>query len=183
MFSKIRPTPIEITTSLPGDNILPSADLVMDRAFDLPTSKAQVWPWIAQLGKNRAGWYFPKSIELFIPRGRRALRTINPKLQGYKVGDRIDDWGGKDGYLEIAELDPPNLVVFKSTRGKISMSWVICLSGNGKDTRVAIRLRLTSSGRKRFIRLGELFDKLTILGLGAGLRERLAYLADGADSH
>jgi len=47
-----RPTGPEIgpSTGHPGDSLVPDADadadVVMDRAFDLPAPPEQVWPWI-----------------------------------------------------------------------------------------------------------------------------------------
>ena len=41
---------------LPGDDLV-RADVVMDRGFDLPAPPDEVWPWLVQLGKRRAGWY------------------------------------------------------------------------------------------------------------------------------
>ena len=44
----------------------------MDRGFDLPATPVEIWPWLTQLGKNRAGWYFPRWVERIIPSDRRA---------------------------------------------------------------------------------------------------------------
>src|ERR1700743_1659022 len=121
MFSSITPTAEEIKNTLAGDDIIAQADVVMDRAFTLPGTPEQVWPWFMQLGKNRAGWYFPRSIERFIPKKRRALWSIEPSFQNLEVGKIIDDWGGKNGYFEVAILQPPLALVHKSTRGKLSM--------------------------------------------------------------
>jgi hypothetical protein len=45
----------------PGDDIVPDAAVVMDRDRILPAPARDVWPWIVQLGKDRAGWYMPRS--------------------------------------------------------------------------------------------------------------------------
>src|ERR1700722_5204720 len=44
----------------PGDALVAPADVVMDRAFTVPGPVEQVWPWLVQLGKRRAGWYLPR---------------------------------------------------------------------------------------------------------------------------
>jgi hypothetical protein len=90
------------------------------------------------------------------------------------VGKVIDDWGGRDGYFEVAHLQPPNILVHQSTRGKLSMSWAIILRTDNTSTRVLIRLRMAPVRRKFLARtVGGLVDALTIVGLAAGLRERL----------
>ena len=50
----------EVAASLPGDAIVPDARVVIDRATTLAAPPERVWPWIVQLGKRRAGWYFPR---------------------------------------------------------------------------------------------------------------------------
>ena len=161
--------------ALPGDDIIAQPNAVMDRAFTLDATPAEVWPWFMQLGKNRAGWYFPRWVERFVPRRKRGLWRIENSLQDHKVGDVIDDWGGKDGYLEVAQLEAPKTLVYKSTRGKLSMSWAITLWPEAEKTRVIIRLRLTSPKNHWFLHtFGELLDKLTIAGLARGLGQRLA---------
>ena len=55
----VRPTADEVATGLPGDDLV-SADVTMDRAFTLDASSSTVWPWLVQIGKDRAGWYLPE---------------------------------------------------------------------------------------------------------------------------
>ena len=80
---------------LPGDDLV-AADVVMDRGFDLPAPPEDVWPWLVQLGKRRAGWYLPASVERLVPPSRRALRHVEPRWLVHEVGDVIPDWGGAD---------------------------------------------------------------------------------------
>ena len=186
-FAGIAPTPEEVARELPGDDLVPDAALVMDRAFTLPGSPADVWPWFVQLGKRRAGWYLTSAVERAIPRSRRALRRLDPALAGLRVGEVIPDWGGRDAYFEVAALEAPAVLVHRSTRGPTRLSWAIVLreAGTAEEprTRVALRLRL---GPVRHLRLartaGGLIDALTIAGLAAGLRERLAAGDDVADA-
>ena len=55
--SRVAPTPDEVARPLPGDDLVPHATTVMDRALTLPAPPEAVWPWLVQLGKRRAGWY------------------------------------------------------------------------------------------------------------------------------
>jgi hypothetical protein len=164
------------TQGLPGDQLIPHANVVMDRAFTLAARPDQVWPWFVQLGKNRAGWYLPRSVERFIAPGRRALRRLDPALLAAApaVGDRIDDWGGKHAYFELAVNDPPHSLVYTSRRGRVELSWAIALAANDGRTQVRLRLRLAGVRRRWLANsVGDWFDALTVAGLAAGLRERL----------
>src|SRR6476659_5401480 len=91
-FAAVAPTPAERMARLPGDELV-HADVQLDRAFTLPAPPAEVWPWLVQLGKGRAGWYLPRSAERFVPPSRRAVRRVVPELQHLAVGETIPDWG------------------------------------------------------------------------------------------
>ena len=178
-FAGIRPSPEEVARELPGDELVPGAAVVMDRAFTLRGSAADVWPWFVQLGKRRAGWYLTSTVERVIPRSRRALRRLDPELLGLAVGDIIPDWGGRDATFQVAILEAPEVLVYRSTRGSTNLSWAIVLRDAGTSrapqTRVALRLRVGPVRHRMLAKgVGGLLDALTIVGLAAGLRERLA---------
>jgi len=170
----VAPRSSEISAAAAGDDLVPHPDVVMDRGFTLPAPPERVWPWFAQLGKNRAGWYLPTWVEALLPRRRRALRRIDPALQQLRPGDVIDDWGGRDATFEIVTHDPPHSLVHRSTRGRLELSWAIHLTADGDGTRVHLRLRLAGVRRRRWAEYGGgLLDLLTVAGLAAGLRERV----------
>lgn len=170
----VRPTSAERLATLPGDDLVPDADVVMDRAFGLVARPSSVWPWIGQLGKGRSGWYFPRWVEVVIPLRRRGIRRIDPALQHLRPGDVIPDWGGPDATFEVVTHEPPHVLVHRSTRGRIRLSWAIVLRADGSGTRVHLRLRMAGIRRRRLAEIGGgAFDLLTVAGLAAGLRERL----------
>jgi hypothetical protein len=178
MFESVEASPEDVGRPLPGDDLVARADVVMDRAFDLPATPERVWPWFVQLGKRRAGWYLPRSVERFVPASRRALRRIDPALQQLRVGSVIPDWGGKHEMFRVAVVDPPRALVHTTRRGRVFGSWAIVLTPYdgtaGPVTHVQLRLRLSPVRRRRLAgTAGELFDATTIAGLAAGLRERL----------
>ena len=164
----------EIGAALPGDEVVPDAQLTMDRAFDLPAEPDAVWPWFAQLGKNRAGWYLPAWVERVVPARRRGLRRIDPSLQHLAPGDVIDDWGGRDATFTVVEHAPPTTIVHRSERSALRISWVIVLRPGPGGTRVHLRFRIAGVRQVWLVRTGgELMDLLTVAGLAAGLRERV----------
>src|ERR1044072_8571084 len=105
-----RPTAAERAATLPGDDLITAKDprdlVVMDRAFSLPAPPDEVWPWLVQLGKQRAGGYLPRWAERVIPPSRRGLRDLDPAYLSLRVGDVIPDWGGRDETFTVAELEP-----------------------------------------------------------------------------
>jgi hypothetical protein len=173
---------------MPGDDIVPDAAVVMDREHVLPAPAKDIWPWILQLGKDRAGWYMPRWVDwVFIPRHRRSLRRIDDRWQTLVPGQHVPDWGPSDPTFEVVSIDAPNALVYQSIRARkprggvarpdLMLSWAFVLEDlpNGWS-RLRIRLRTNQIGR-RFPRAAELMtdtiDRLTVALLFAGLRERV----------
>jgi hypothetical protein len=175
MFANILPEAEDIKLSLPGDDLIQNPTAVIDSAFDLPGTPLEVFPWFLQLGKRRAGWYFPRRVERFIPHSKRGLRYIESKWQKLEVGQRIPDYGGKNGYLDCFYLEANKAIGYTSKRGNITMTWVLTFWPAEEHSRVVIRLRIKTSKRSPsfLTKFGKVFDRLTIAGLAAGLKERL----------
>jgi hypothetical protein len=177
MFASVAPSADDAARALPGDDLVQDADVVMDRAFDLPAPPEAVWPWFLQLGKKRAGWYLPRSVERFVPPSRRGLRHLDAALvDEVHVGHVIPDWGGRHASFEVAILEPSRALVHTTRRGHTRGSWAIVLTpiDRSQRTHVQLRLRLSPVRRRWLARsVGELFDAATVAGLAAGLRERV----------
>lgn len=164
---------------LPGDELIPAAQVVMDRRAGLLAPPEAVWPWLLQLGKGRAGWYLSRRLERLIPRRNRALWVIEPSYQQVSLGDRVSDYG-PDGWFEARVVDPPHALVWWSERGRgLRLTWSLVLERSGSHgSELKIRLRINRRLGRRAPALvergAELFDRVTIWILIAGLRERLA---------
>lgn len=184
-------TDAEVARTLPGDDLIAGTTHVIDRAATIPASAASTWPWIVQLGKQRAGWYFPRWIELAIPRSRRGLRTIDPALT-LSTGQRVPDWGPGDPQFEVALIAPEQALVYLTLRQRsrnfswperinpmpddvMACSWALVLTPlDATRTRLHLRLRVrTRRDRSPLMFLGGLFDWMTIAPLFVGLRERV----------
>ncbi len=167
-----------MVASLPGDEIVSDAQVVMDRGARLPAPPDRVWPWLLQLGKGRAGWYLPRALERLIRPRRRSLRVIEPAFQEVSVGDRVADYGPQ-GWFEARIVDPPHALVWSSERGRdLQLTWALVLEPSGEyasELRIRLRINRRLGRRVPFMleRGAELFDRLTIWMMLAGLRERL----------
>lgn len=170
----MKPTAAEVAAPLPGDDEVPDATVVMDRAVSLDAPPDAVWPWLVQLGKRRAGWYLPAAVERVVPRGRRALRRLEPRWQELAVGDVVPDYGGADATFTVAAITAPHHLVYTSVRGHLRLSWALVLSPAGRGTRLQLRLRIAGVRRPWLAdTVGSGFDLVTVAGMAAGLRERL----------
>jgi proline iminopeptidase len=65
----------------------------------------RVWPWLAQMGWDRGGWYSWDRID---NAGRPSATEVHPEWQGLTVGDQLRAWspGGLLAPWEVAALEP-----------------------------------------------------------------------------
>lgn len=101
--------PGEATAALPGDELLPHADLVATRAIGIRAPGAAVWPWIAQMGQDRGGFYSYDILENLVGCEIRSADRIVPAWQGVAVGDpfRLHP----EVALRVARVDPGRALV------------------------------------------------------------------------
>jgi hypothetical protein len=76
----------EVRGPMPGDDILAKPSFNATRAVTIKASPDRVWPWIVQIGYDRAGFY---SYDLFDHGARPSSRRIVPEFQQLKVGDWV----------------------------------------------------------------------------------------------
>jgi hypothetical protein len=74
---------------LPGDDIIATPDLTATRAITIDTPIGQVWPWIAQLGQGRGGFYSYDFLENLVGCDIHSANRIMPAWQDISPGDQI----------------------------------------------------------------------------------------------
>ena len=74
---------------LPGDELVAEADLTATRAITILAQVEQVWPWIAQLGQGRGGFYSYDSLENLVGCRIHSADRIVPEWQDMRVGDEV----------------------------------------------------------------------------------------------
>ena len=50
---------------LPGDELLAHPMVEWTRGVTVHAGPERVWPWLAQMGYGRGGWYTPQWVDLF----------------------------------------------------------------------------------------------------------------------
>src|SRR5512132_3497174 len=79
----------ECDAALPGDDLIDNPDLLATRAITVPAAAEQVWPWIAQLGQGRGGFYSYDALENLIGCHIHSADQIVPEWQYINVGDQV----------------------------------------------------------------------------------------------
>jgi hypothetical protein len=79
-------TRAEVVAAMPGDHVVHRAQFNATRAITIEAPPEQVWPWIAQLGYRRAGFY---TYDLVDNAGGPSADCIVDRYQHIEVGDLI----------------------------------------------------------------------------------------------
>jgi hypothetical protein len=79
----------ERDATLAGDDLIANPDLVATRAITVPAVAEQVWPWIAQLGQGRGGFYSYDALENLVGCDIHSADRVVPQWQDLKVGDQV----------------------------------------------------------------------------------------------
>jgi hypothetical protein len=99
----------ERDATLPGDDLIPNPDLTATRVITVHAPAEQVWPWIAQLGQGRGGFYSYDLLENLVGCHIHSADRIVPEWQDVKVGDQVKLH--PEVGLEVAVVEPGRALV------------------------------------------------------------------------
>ena len=75
--------------TLPGDRLVDPANYRMDRVVTIHAPADSVWPWLVQIGQDRAGFYSYDRLERTFGAGIRNADRIHPEWQAREAGDFV----------------------------------------------------------------------------------------------
>jgi Protein of unknown function (DUF998) len=129
---------------LPGDGIVHEPIFTSTHAITIDAPPEEVWPWIAQMGAGRAGWY---SWDLIDNGGRPSATRVVPELQSVAPGDVMSAVPHAGDAFVVASVNPPRDLVLTAPdgRGGTAVVWEHVLDPieHGR-TRLIVRSRASS---------------------------------------
>jgi hypothetical protein len=135
-------TEAEATMPLPGDDLVSDPKFKYTQAVTIDAPPEEVWPWLVQIGYQRAGWYSHDWIHRLlgvagsVDHEDRSAERIVPELQDLAEGDLIEIAPGMG--FEVLEMAPPRFLLTGTEDG----SWVWYLESLNRDqTRLITRSR------------------------------------------
>jgi len=148
----------EMQASLPGDALAPDAAEVETRAVTIDAPPDQVWPWLAQLGQGRAGFYSYRFLQnllgMDMPAGDRLLGLPDPRPGDLLLMSPRPSMGGR-AYATYEEVLPGRALVLRTYALRAlghegapppSGSWAFVLRPEaGGKTRLLVRSRTGSA--------------------------------------
>ena len=106
----------EVQRTLPGDELVPHADIVETRVVTVKATPAAIWPWLVQIGQGRAGYYSYERLENLAGLKMKNAEGINPDWQPLQVGDILPAEPGGKGFKVLA-LEPERALVLGGREG------------------------------------------------------------------
>lgn len=147
----------EVAAELPGDDLVDRCKSEATHAISIRASAAEIWPWLIQLGQDRAGFYSYTWLENILGCHMKNTYMIIPDWQHLKVGEGVR-FHPRFPCVPVAVLQPHRAMVIAGTLAAktgqpileaivdpdacLSTSWAFVLHEQGeRQTRLIARLR------------------------------------------
>ncbi len=133
-------TPQEAAQALPGDDFSKNPDFQNTLAVTIQAPPEQIWPWLVQLGQERAGFYSFEFLEDLFPCEINNTSQIRAEWQQRQVDEYVSVCQGVGGWW-IYAVDPHHALVF---RGKPDSNWSMALviqPVDAQSSRLITRMR------------------------------------------
>ena len=137
-------TIVEKRRPLRVDALVPDALFTSTHAITIDAPPEQVWPWIAQMGAGRAGWYSWDAID---NDGVASASGVAPGLQIVAPGDIMPAVPGASEAFVVSVVEPPRHLVLTvpDGHGGHAVAWEHALFPlEGGRTRLIVRGRASS---------------------------------------
>lgn len=148
-------TPIEVASTLPGDELIANPDGVATRAITVDAPADKVWPWIVQIGPApRGGVYTYDWIENLLGLNMHSVDEVLPEFQNPQVGDALGLGANK---MIVELIDRNRAISWRSADG--NWVWSFVLHEQDSKTRLISR---------NSFRLPRLIDKIGMVPMEPG---------------
>jgi hypothetical protein len=94
----------ELDKELPGDELLPEGGTRILHAVTINASPEEVWPWVAQIGQDRGGFYSYEWLENLAGCEMRNAEDIHEEWQHREIGETV--FLHPTGGLEVILFEP-----------------------------------------------------------------------------
>lgn len=101
----------EVHGALPGDALVAEPATQVTRAISIDAPPESVWPWIAQLGADRGGFYSYACLENLFGLGIHNADVIVPEWQHRSVGDLVAADAAATGGWYVMQVVPGEALV------------------------------------------------------------------------
>ena len=182
-------TDAELRATLPADDLVPDPHYRIQHAVTIHAPPEAVWPWLAQMGQDRGGFYSYDWLERALGDRIRNADRVHPEWQTLREGDLVratqpDYLGGRFGRdlgWRVVRVEPGRVVTLGG--------WgAFVLQPYGDGTRLIVRTRgagrpnvpLAPIGALMFEPAHFIMERGMLLGIKARAESRAAARESGA---
>lgn len=141
----LRASKEEERQAVPGDTLVPDPIYITTQAATIDAPRTRVWPWLAQMGAGRAGWYSCDQID---NGGHASAEVLVPEWQRLSPGDLFPALPhARDAFVVAEVADPCSLVLaVPGAHNSTIVSWAFLLEAADRGrTRLVVRGRVAPS--------------------------------------
>ena len=166
----------ELGRAMPGDDLVANPTFVATRAITIRGRPEDIWPWLVQMGYNRAGYYGYDLIEnLGSKTGIRSAASIVPELQHPATGDVLPI--SSVAQLTFGAIQPNQYLIWQSEAQPHdgAFTWAL-YPVDQSHTRLVSRIRLRyhwTSGALALDLFTEFADHVAVPRILTGVRNRV----------
>jgi hypothetical protein len=102
----------EVRGPFPGSEIIPGGERGATMAVTIDAPPSRVWPWLVQMGYDRAGWY---SWDRLDRAGKPSARRLHPEWQSISLGQHLPSDANGNHWFEVAALEPERFLGLRAS--------------------------------------------------------------------
>jgi proline iminopeptidase len=102
----------EVRQPYPGAGLIRGGQRGATMAVTIDAPPSRVWPWLVQMGCDRAGWY---SWDRLDNGGVPSAERIHPEWQDLALGDRLASTPSGRAWFEVAALEPERFLGLRAS--------------------------------------------------------------------
>lgn len=109
-------TDAELAMDLPGDRFVLQPKILMTQAITVDVLPQKVWPWIVQMGQDRAGFCSYERLERLFGFGIHNTYRITPQWQNLQAGDFVKFHQNGIGMQVVSVEKEKNILMLTDSR-------------------------------------------------------------------
>ena len=102
----------EVAGPYPGADLVPGGKRGATMAATINGPPSRLWPWLVQMGCDRAGWY---SWDRLDNGGAPSAERIRPEWQEIAVGDHLASSPSGNTWFEVAAVEPARFLALRAS--------------------------------------------------------------------
>ena len=102
----------EVRDPYPGAGLIPGGTRSATMAVTINATPKQIWPWLVQMGYERAGWYSWDHLDNW---GHSSADQLHPEWQAIKLGDRLPSMPDNKAWWDVAVLEPERFLGLRAS--------------------------------------------------------------------